>query len=182
MHGNLEKVCPHTSTGRADYFGSTVNRAARLLCAAKSGQILAEALVMEAVLKEWMGTDLSSLIAPLKTRGSALLGSGAFTVPADDITNSTDTSTAPKAVRNRTAPNLLVRIDSSNDRGSAPDKDRGSSAVTSSGVDLEANSRVSSFLPSAGLPSRPAVGVWAKPVRQGVHFAPQVGLLQSDLQ
>ena len=38
--GHMAKICPHTSTGRADYFGPAVNRAARLLCAAKGGQIL----------------------------------------------------------------------------------------------------------------------------------------------
>lgn len=38
--GQMAKICPHTSTGRADYFGPAVNRAARLLCAAKGGQIL----------------------------------------------------------------------------------------------------------------------------------------------
>ena len=53
--GILEKVCPHTSTGRADYFGSTVNKAARLLLAAKPGQILVEAPVMDKVLQEWAG-------------------------------------------------------------------------------------------------------------------------------
>jgi hypothetical protein len=26
VHGKMQKVCPHFSTGRADYFGSTVNR------------------------------------------------------------------------------------------------------------------------------------------------------------
>ncbi len=38
--GHMAKICPHTSTGRADYFGPAVNRAARLLCAAKGGQVL----------------------------------------------------------------------------------------------------------------------------------------------
>ena len=55
MPGVLEKVCPHSSTGRADYFGSTVNRAARLLLAAKPGQILVEAPAMDKVLQEWAG-------------------------------------------------------------------------------------------------------------------------------
>jgi len=26
VHGKMQKICPHFSTGRADYFGSTVNR------------------------------------------------------------------------------------------------------------------------------------------------------------
>lgn len=55
VHGEMTKICPHTSTGRADYFGSVVNRAARLLCAANAGQTLVEALVMDDVLKQWSG-------------------------------------------------------------------------------------------------------------------------------
>ena len=72
VHGSLEKVCPHFSTGRADYFGSTVNRAARLLCAAKSGQILAEAPVMDAVLKEWLGTPPHLPLASRRTKQGCL--------------------------------------------------------------------------------------------------------------
>ena len=44
--GDMAKICPHTSTGRADYFGPAVNRAARLLCAAKAGQILVSYLFL----------------------------------------------------------------------------------------------------------------------------------------
>ena len=73
VHGSLEKVCPHFSTGRADYFGSTVNRAARLLCAAKPGQILAEVPVMNAVLKEWLGIASHLSLEGPKTKADALL-------------------------------------------------------------------------------------------------------------
>ena len=38
--GDITKVCPHTVTGRADYFGSVVNRSARLLAGAQAGQVL----------------------------------------------------------------------------------------------------------------------------------------------
>ena len=53
--GRMAKICPHTSTGRADYFGPAVNRAARLLCAAKAGQVLVEEHVMDSVITEWKG-------------------------------------------------------------------------------------------------------------------------------
>lgn len=53
--GKMTKICPHTSTGRADYFGSAVNRAARLLCAAKAGQVLVEEHIMDGVITEWRG-------------------------------------------------------------------------------------------------------------------------------
>ena len=53
--GKMAKICPHTSTGRADYFGSAVNRAARLLCAAQGGQVLIEEHVMDSIVTEWRG-------------------------------------------------------------------------------------------------------------------------------
>ncbi|DBA68431.1 TPA: hypothetical protein ACH3X2_013731 [Trebouxia sp. C0005] len=90
VHGKMQKICPHFSTGRADYFGSTVNRAARLLVAANAGQILVEAPVMEAVLKQWNGDAFNlapvpkghSLGAPAKpTRGAALVESVSFVLP-----------------------------------------------------------------------------------------------------
>ena len=55
--GKMAKICPHTSTGRADYFGSAVNRAARLLCAAKAGQVLVEEHIMDSVITEWRGDN-----------------------------------------------------------------------------------------------------------------------------
>lgn len=88
----MTKICPHTSTGRADYFGSVVNRAARLLCAANAGQTLVEALVMDDVLKQWSGDayNLAPIPAPdgspagsggKATLGAALLSSGALPLP-----------------------------------------------------------------------------------------------------
>lgn len=53
----MVKICPHNSTGRADYFGAVVNRAARLLVPAKPGQVLIEEQVMESVIREWTKTD-----------------------------------------------------------------------------------------------------------------------------
>ena len=88
----MTKICPHTSTGRADYFGSVVNRAARLLCAANAGQTLVEALVMDDVLNQWSGDayNLAPIPAPdgspagsggKATLGAALLSSGALSLP-----------------------------------------------------------------------------------------------------
>ncbi len=51
----MAKICPHGTTGRADYFGSAVNRAARLLCAAQAGQVLVEEHVMDSVITDWRG-------------------------------------------------------------------------------------------------------------------------------
>ena len=59
--GKMVKICPHNSTGRADYFGAVVNRAARLLCAAKPGQVLVEEQVMESVIKEWTKSGVSAI-------------------------------------------------------------------------------------------------------------------------
>ncbi|KAA6421082.1 MAG: serine threonine kinase [Trebouxia sp. A1-2] len=53
--GMMAKICPHGTTGRADYFGSAVNRAARLLCAAQAGQVLVEEHVMDSVITDWRG-------------------------------------------------------------------------------------------------------------------------------
>ncbi len=49
----MAKICPHGTTGRADYFGTAVNRAARLLCAAQAGQVLVEEHVMDSVITDW---------------------------------------------------------------------------------------------------------------------------------
>lgn len=65
--GKMVKICPHNSTGRADYFGAVVNRAARLLCAAQPGQVLIEEQVMESVIREWNRTaeTVSAAARPL---------------------------------------------------------------------------------------------------------------------
>lgn len=51
--GPIDRVIPHVKTGRADYFGQPVNRAARLMSAARGGQIVCERRLMEQVAEEW---------------------------------------------------------------------------------------------------------------------------------
>lgn len=48
--GDITRIIPHRATGRADYFGPPVNRAARFLAASAPGQILAERSLVEEVL------------------------------------------------------------------------------------------------------------------------------------
>ena len=43
-------VCPHSTTGRADYWGELVNRAARMMAAGKPGQLLCVGEVVTKVL------------------------------------------------------------------------------------------------------------------------------------
>ena len=168
VHGPLEKVCPHSSTGRADYFGSTVNRAARLLLAAKPGQILAEAPVMDSVLKQWLGQDPGLPLEGLKPRGSGLLESGAFVIPAAHSGAEPAAEAQPKAYKNKSAPNLLLRLDSSAMKdGTAAMQQNGNTAV-----ELEANSGSSSLYQFASLSPRSTARNWAKPAKPGVHFAP----------
>ena len=52
-NGPIDRVTPHVKTGRADYFGQPVNRAARLMSAAHGGQIVCERSLMDSVLEEW---------------------------------------------------------------------------------------------------------------------------------
>ena len=113
MHGSFEKICPHKSTGRADYFGTLVNRAARLHSATKPGQILVEAPVMEVVLQQWKrnayGSETTgrtpSPVSTGMTKGAALLQSGAIAVPdiaavdADELLPSPRIKSAPQLLR-----------------------------------------------------------------------------------
>lgn len=39
FRGAMNKIVPHSTAGRADYFGPAVNRAARVLAAAQEGQV-----------------------------------------------------------------------------------------------------------------------------------------------
>lgn len=124
VHGEMSKICPHTSTGRADYFGSTVNRAARLLCAASAGQTLVEAHVMEDVLKHWSGEAYNLSPRPKEkdprfgimhlsasggevTLGAKLLESGALPLPTiDSEAVSTDDHQENMIPRIKSAPQL----------------------------------------------------------------------------
>ncbi|KAK9843210.1 hypothetical protein WJX74_008778 [Apatococcus lobatus] len=49
--GPVSKVCPHKATGRADYFGQCVNRAARLQGAASMGETVLDHTAMEEALQ-----------------------------------------------------------------------------------------------------------------------------------
>lgn len=56
-------VCPHRSTGRADYFGTFVNRAARLMGASMGGEVLLPMELAERVLDEMESKHSDSCIA-----------------------------------------------------------------------------------------------------------------------
>lgn len=110
VHGEMTKICPHTSTGRADYFGSVVNRAARLLCAATAGQTLIEAQLMDDVLRQWSGDAYN--LAPIPTApgfgghatlGAALLDSGALPLPETAGPHAAEQSMTPRI---KSAPQL----------------------------------------------------------------------------
>ncbi|KAG2425877.1 hypothetical protein HYH02_014940 [Chlamydomonas schloesseri] len=51
--GPIDRVTPHPKTGRADYFGQPVNRAARLMTAAQGGQVVLDQNLLDEVLDEW---------------------------------------------------------------------------------------------------------------------------------
>eukprot|EP00775_Hariotina_reticulata_P012225 gene12225-12363_t len=51
--GLIDRVAPNGKSGRADYLGGPANKAARLMGAARGGQILAEEATMLHVLEEW---------------------------------------------------------------------------------------------------------------------------------
>ncbi|KAK9834379.1 hypothetical protein WJX74_000198 [Apatococcus lobatus] len=70
--GQMAKVCPHTTTGRTDYFGMAVNRAARFMSAACAGQVLIEESLMDEVVTSW-GVDPST--------GQQVMPSGQEDVP-----------------------------------------------------------------------------------------------------
>ena len=53
FHGPVDRVTPHGKSGRADFFGQTVNRAARLMAAACGGQIVVERSIVDSVVSEW---------------------------------------------------------------------------------------------------------------------------------
>eukprot|EP00798_Chlamydomonas_sp_ICE-L_P026803 gene26803-4397_t len=62
--GRIDRVTPNVKTGRADYFGQPVNRAARLMSAAQGGQVVCEERMMLEVMKEWEQQALSVQPSP----------------------------------------------------------------------------------------------------------------------
>lgn len=75
LSGGYTSRGPHVSTGRADYFGTIVNRTARIAAAAHAGQVL---LGGEAPLSNLTGTDMSAIV------GSTLVRLGAFALKGVD--------------------------------------------------------------------------------------------------
>ncbi|GAX82245.1 hypothetical protein CEUSTIGMA_g9673.t1 [Chlamydomonas eustigma] len=71
FHGSVTRIIPHRATGRADYFGQPVNRAARFLAAASGGQILTEREIADVVAAKWVLNEgammeaLASIYMPL---------------------------------------------------------------------------------------------------------------------
>ncbi|MCJ1427724.1 hypothetical protein MMC29_005629 [Sticta canariensis] len=67
--GSPTSVMPHTTSGRADYFGPFVNRAARYgNAAARGGQIMVPIVVAQALVEEWTGHDLPTEAGPVVMR------------------------------------------------------------------------------------------------------------------
>lgn len=61
QQGEITRIIPHRATGRADYFGPPVNRAARFLAASAPGQILAERCLVEECVQFWSADELVSI-------------------------------------------------------------------------------------------------------------------------
>lgn len=78
--GPIDRVTPHVKTGRADYFGQPVNRAARLMSAAHGGQIVCDRALMETVAEEWSrryGVKRDIEAEPISVQPGAAGGSSA---------------------------------------------------------------------------------------------------------
>ncbi|GIL44201.1 hypothetical protein Vafri_1723 [Volvox africanus] len=73
-------VVPHATTGRADYFGAMVNRAARLMAGAKAGQILVDKNAGLEVLREWRQMAAAAA-APTNEVGSDARSSRLMSLP-----------------------------------------------------------------------------------------------------
>ncbi|EFJ39833.1 hypothetical protein VOLCADRAFT_100489 [Volvox carteri f. nagariensis] len=80
-------VVPHATTGRADYFGAIVNRAARLMAGAKAGQVLMDKTAALEVLREWRQAAADAAAAVTAAAASTL----AATAPALAAVNSVPT-------------------------------------------------------------------------------------------
>lgn len=68
-------VVPHATTGRADYFGTLVNRAARLMAGAQGGQILMDTHSASEVAAEWRAQAGGRLAAAAAHAADAAAGS-----------------------------------------------------------------------------------------------------------
>lgn len=188
VHGSMAKVCPHTSTGRADYFGTTVNRAARLHVAAKPGQILVEAPVMDTVLQQWrrgaFGSNSSArpgVPASLgTTKGAALLQAGGMVIPdivvedADELVMSPRIKSAPQLLRSSS------EIQRTTESPGDPSCSGSSLQHVDSGIAVTAGAALDRQTSQAGQKSwfaRPPGALRTMPSssrisRQGVTFAP----------
>ncbi|GBF94709.1 adenylate cyclase [Raphidocelis subcapitata] len=74
--GDITRIIPHRATGRADFFGPPVNRAARFLSAAAPGQVLAERRLVEEAVALWE----AGVVPPPPWRAAAAPGGGADAV------------------------------------------------------------------------------------------------------
>jgi class 3 adenylate cyclase len=70
--GDITRIIPHRATGRADYFGPPVNRAARFLAASAPGQILAERTLVEQCVEAWSADGLVRRVGQ-RVRGTCAL-------------------------------------------------------------------------------------------------------------
>jgi hypothetical protein len=68
LQGEITRIIPHRATGRADYFGPPVNRAARFLAASAPGQILAERSLVEGCVQAWSLGDLVGCATRMQLR------------------------------------------------------------------------------------------------------------------
>ncbi|GIL71229.1 hypothetical protein Vretifemale_1714 [Volvox reticuliferus] len=92
-------VVPHATTGRADYFGALVNRAARLMAGAKAGQTLLDKPAGIEVLKEWrqMAAKLakSPLSSPCRPDGAKARGDEALSPRLPNMRRRTGAESTP---------------------------------------------------------------------------------------
>ena len=66
-YGHVYHISPHADTGRADYWGDIVNRAARTMAAAQPGQVLCNASALE-VRRKRSSPRLHAWLAKMRIR------------------------------------------------------------------------------------------------------------------
>ena len=95
--GRARTVSPHSTTGRADYWGELVNRAARMMSAAKGGQVLCTKEIVDAV-RPYASLQALCLCVTTETRPLDRLGQlGEFEQDSNtdsDLESNTDSHTA----------------------------------------------------------------------------------------